>query len=218
MVVGTAFFRLYFSIFFLFSIFSLGARQTIKDYALFCTQERVNDRLFARRVEVVSGVKTACYQIDNQDVASEVFEEQLLHAEGQERLQQLRNEAVNVGAREHEKQQTRILVLRKLLSQLVDRCKKDLFLLEKFSLERYFAFDAETLTRDAYELVVTKLIPEADAACNEGGDLAVVEQLYSDLESYEKRVNAFVFSTVRQAINACDDARLLKDLLAAISA
>lgn len=192
------------------------ARQTIKDYALFCTQERVNGQLFSRRVEVVGGVKAASYQVNDQDVPTTIFEAQLIEAESHERLQQLRAEEQTVGAREQESQQTRVLIIKKLLTQLVGRCKKDLFLLEKFTLERYLAFAVETLTREDYERVVTQLIPAAEAALA-AIDLTVIEQLYRDLEPCERRVNAFVFATIRRATEQCDDPRILKELLAVVS-
>ncbi len=198
----------------------VAARETIKDYALFCTQERVNGQLFSRRVEVVRGVKAASYQVDEQEVQLDVFEDQLIRAEGQERRVELRGEAEKIGARERESQQTRALIIKKLLTQLVGRCKKDLFLLEKFNLERYLAFAPETLTREDYERVVTQLIPAAEAALaatDMATDLAVLERLYRDLEPHERRVNAFVFATIRQATERCDDPRVLKELLAVVS-
>lgn len=201
-------------------ILSVGARQIVKDTMVSDLVVRIDDLLFARHVQVSDGVKTERCQVNNQDVSVEVFEDQLVRAEAEERRRELRQEAENFGAREREEQLTRMAVTKKLLSQLVDRFKRDLSLLEKFTLERYFDFTPETVTREEYEQVVTQLLPAAVKVLSAEGSpetYGTIAQLYQDLEPYERRINGFVFTTIRQAIKQGDDPKLLKELLAVVS-
>ncbi|MCL5436403.1 MAG: hypothetical protein M1549_00810 [Candidatus Dependentiae bacterium] len=194
------------------------AREIIKEYALFCTEERVNGQLFSRHVEVVNGAKVVSLRIDEQQVTADGFEEQLLRAEAEERRAQLRAELELTGSREQELQQTRSLAVKKLLGGQVARCKRDLALLEKFALDRYLAFSPETLTRQTYEHVVTKLIPAAEQAAGVADiPLEQAETLYRELGEHERGLTAFVFATIRQAIDQCTDPKLLKELLETIS-
>lgn len=201
----------------LVTVTTVGAREIVKDYMQSDFEVRVNNRLFSRQIEVINGVRAERYQVDDKPVSADIFEDQLVSAESAERRLELKHENEMIGNREREEQLTRIAATKKLLKQLVDRLRRDLSLLEKFTLERYFVFSPETLTREEYEQVVTQLIPASLKAIAAGDALGTSDQLYQDLEAYERRVNAFVFATIRQAIDRCDDPKLLKELLAVVS-
>lgn len=205
------------AIFFLFFGLVAQAREVITDHFQSDYEVRVNGVVFERHVDVTDGVRRIVYRVGGVDVLADAFEVALARAEAEDQLRNVRLESENLGAREREAQLTRALVTKKLLQQLIDHCRNDLVLLEKFTLERYFVFSPDTLTREAYEELVTKLIPEAVRLLAADAPVSEVTQLYRTLETYEKRVNAFVFSTIRHAIDQATDPKLLKDLLAVVS-
>lgn len=202
----------------LFSFSPLVAREVVKDYALFCTQERVNGQLFAHRTEIVRGEKTESWQVNEQEVAVETYQEALIQAEAAERRVELKREAEALGQRERDAQRARGAILKKLLAQTVDLCRKDLVLLEQFRLEPYFDFSSSTLEKADYEKIVTKVMPRAKEICGSDDDIIPedLEQVHKTLADYESRIHAFVFGTIQNAIGQCNDPKLLKELLALI--
>lgn len=202
----------------LFVSLSLGAREVIKDYALFCTQERVNGQIFSHRTEIVRGEKTESWKVNEQELSVDSYHEALVQAEAAERRIELKREAEALGQRERDAQRARGAILKKLLARTVELCRKDLIILEQFHLEPFFTFSSNTLEKTDYERIVTKLMPRAKEICG-GDDETIPEDLelvHKALTEYESRIHGFVFASIQSAITQCDDPKLLKELLALV--
>lgn len=202
------------------------AVQTRVQYVRY-VEEKVNNAIFAHRVDIIDGVAQDRWLVNGQKVGVDEYEEALLDAEKEERRTE-RRRVEDLKRREEEAEaqhqafvhDARKDIARKRLELVVKNVESELFKLKEPKLEPYLAFDRHAVASpDQFNQLQIDIIPEAKRLIALGHD-AQEEDLSmaaDQLETFGPRLRDMFRLTVKQAINQCDDTRLLKELLEIVS-
>ncbi len=114
----------------------------------------------------------------------------------------------------------KLQTLKRLVSLEVESIEKEFEKLDKYQLEEYFIFEHDTFySSQRLEDVRIGLLNRAKAVSTKGLeelDLDELKEILGKLEVLPKKINSFFRSSVKFAINNCNDTKKLKRLLSSI--
>lgn len=190
----------------------------VRHRAAFYTQERIDGKDFVHRVEILDGKQRNVWMVNGENVAEEVYEEEVLAAEMNERREERRNERKEQVADYFFKQEAHTSLLKKLLYHASKEIEEELVRLAQYNLSPYYVFSAETYaTLQDFDDLSHQLVPDAQEALEQGDDIARMSEIYEQLQEHVDRLRQFVRATTLRAIEECDDTRVLKELLHVVS-
>ena len=168
------------------------------------------------KLELINGKQQDNYLINNRAVDRETYQEAILDAEKEERRHERAREYHAKIQEQEFKQQAKIALLKKLLTQVHKTITEELTKLHAYHLEPYFAFDAQTIPNHENYQQLTQLLTQAQELPSTMA-AQELEELYVQLEPYQEKIKKFSINTIQNAIKQCDDTKLLKELLVLIS-
>ncbi|MBN1549506.1 hypothetical protein JW872_02495 [Candidatus Babeliales bacterium] len=202
------------------------AIQTRVQYVRY-VEEKVNNAIFAHRVDIIDGVAQDRWLINGQKVSAEEYEEALLDSEKEERREERRRvEALKRREEEAEAQHQVFIhdarkdIARKRLELVIKNVESELLKVKEPKLEPYLVFDRQTVaSADLFNQLQIDSLPEAKRLIALGHDVQEedLSRTADQLEAFGPRLRDMFRLTVKQAINQCDDTRLLKELLEIVS-
>jgi hypothetical protein len=188
------------------------------------TQEETDGQVFAHRVKVADGVVEQVWNINGKQVSQDEYQDRYLAArnaelkaerKAQEALQLAQEEEL---ARQQQfTRQARIMVHKRSLQDQLGVVEQLLSKVKNPRLEPYYVFGEQGfVSRELFGQVAHELVAQVHAAlARSEDDLTETElvTLLSQLEQQPSRLREFYRTSVKHAINTCDDTKLLKEFL-----
>lgn len=202
------------------------ARVVVKEQELFYKEEQVDGKIFAHRSEVhldthrdaAGATRKEVWKIDGKEVSAQVYTEDILEAEKNERRVQRAQEEQACDATFAFKEKAQRTLVKKLLGKATQNLMRDIQTLERYNVGAYAVFSDATISAQGYQELVTVLVPRAQAlVVEECPDFTQLQELYRRLEPLQDRMKIFMRATIDRAIEKCDDTKILKDLLSFVS-
>lgn len=186
-------------------------------------KETIHGQTFIYREDTINGKKKCSWTVDGNAVDASDYEEALLEAEKEVRRQARQKEEEN-RVREWDLQlQAMVALVKKQVHLKITAIEAELQRIDDQRLKPFLLFENHTLaSQEALDTIVRELIPGAKKIVADSGDVGRegLHELnsYADrLEGISERVRDFFYASVNNAINHCDDTRLLKEFLNLIS-
>ncbi len=186
------------------------------------TEERVNGRLFGYRIDSsLSGKGGATIKeqwiIDSKPVSRQeyelAFEKEFLEEFRKEREAEYQNK---VKARVLKEEQ-RVLIVKKLLKNFIEKIEERCASFKKQGLEIYMAYSPDTIASeiDFINGGATLLEPAKRLLEISGENFKIedAQKMVDMLEGYSKKVEILFESTVKKAVASCNDTEKLKKFL-----
>jgi|GEM_PF-1866551 hypothetical protein len=203
-----------------------GSRPKDKEVLIRYTEEKLDGKLFVHRVDVVNGTRKERWAIDGDLVAAQDFEELLLDAEKAERrmerrrLEELRGkEEMELAQQQEFGRTSRLAIERKRLNLILGQIETELAKIRDPKLAPYYIFsDTSFANAESFTQLCDELVPQARELCET--ENVVSEELSKFIVHFEQqpaRLRTLFRATVNNAINKCDDTRLLKELLETVA-
>lgn len=227
-------------LFFIFSsVFSIHSKEVIVEGSSRVKQTRFTVKsgsvIFTEKYQNINGTITEEWSINNSNVLKDEYYKQMsfIHQEEialknedelrkKEEAEQARK-VVLLKKQNEEKEfskKLKLQTLKRLVSLEIDRVEKEFEKLDKYKLEEYFVFEHDTFySSQDLENVKINLLNRARSLSVKGLDeLEIVElkEILGKLEVLPKKINSFFRSSVKFAINNCNDTRKLKHFLSLI--
>lgn len=211
---------------------SLGAAKRAKPVArskevlIRYTEERLNDALFVHRVDVVNGVRKERWAKDGVFVSEADWEEALLEAEKVERRTERRRaeslrvkEEMEIAQQQEFVGKLRAGIERKRLNLLLAQIDTELVRVKDTKIIPYHVFrDTTFATNKSFVQFCDELVPQARALCElDDASESDLSAMIAQLEPAPTQLRLFLRATIDNAINKCDDTRLLKELLESVA-
>lgn len=198
-------------------LYGVDARMVVKDRTQVYTEECIDGKLFAHRLDYFEGVRKEQWSIEGKTVDAQSYEERILEAEKNERRRERQKDEKEKNDQQLFKMKAQRALLKKLLQAHVNLYFSDIALFERYHLEPYFCYAATTFTSyQAYTQFVMGALACAQKILNESideEDISELQELYEQLEAMQDAWKLFYRATVEQAIEKCNDTKMLKELL-----
>lgn len=195
----------------------LNARMMVKDRSQFYTEEHVDGQLFAHRLDYFEGVRKEQWNVDGKFVDAKTYQERILEAEKNERRRERHKEEQEKVDQQLFKMKAQRAILKKLVQAQLQFFMHDTALLEQHHLEPYFVYAQGTFANsEAYTNFVAKTLVNAQKILQEqsdGADNSELQEAHEQLEAMHDKWKLFVRSALEQAIEKCNDTKMLKELL-----
>jgi len=199
---------------------SLSGLREIEELSVYYKKEILNGKTFVYREDIANGVKKQVWTVDGASVDCELFEESILQAEKEVRRFERRQQMARREALQRERAVAVAQLHKKLLRLLIDRVQVALKKFDDHRLGPFLLFD-QSFSRDEFESIESQLLTRAKQILYGVEDQENVEPLLAmieKLDGLDARLHDLFQTTVNGAIKRCDDTRMLKDLLAIVSA
>lgn len=182
-------------------------------------EERVNGQLFAYRCEVINGASHEYWAIDGRGVERLAYEEAIMQAEMVERQKerQLAYEHQQHMHQLHASAQHQLY--KKMLTVVIEQLEREL---KKFNDDRIISFlQFKPETVDSYkemDYLKEQLEQARQLMCQPLLEQTTdLKKVATYLEPYTQKLEHLYYDSVNNAINSCDDTKMLKELLPLIS-
>lgn len=188
----------------------------IEVISVYYKKEVIEGKTFIYREDVVNGKKKQSWTINGRSVDEEAFEEELLDAEKElRRKERLKEEGLRV--REQERQLSTLRAIAK--KQLELHVVAVEIALHKFDTVKLKPFLLSEELQKEIDQITQELLPQAKKMLSlpENSSLEELNHSLSQLEGSPERLGELFYIAVNDAIQKCDDTRLLKELLEVIS-
>jgi len=187
---------------------------------LYKREEKFSEGVFLYKESVINGLKKEQWLIDNKPVDQDYFDKQRLAAQQQELAEQQERERAAQVALEAKKNQLQMKAYKKIFGASYATVEALLEKLQKYKLAPFAQFCPKTFASAQDLEQFSKIImPElGKLLTKESGVIELHEfaTITNRLQMYEERLQQFFIDTVENAINRCDDTKLLKKLIEVI--
>lgn len=202
--------------YFLLLISSCVVAKTFRQRMVIETEEKINQIIFKHIIESGVSVKDV-YLINGVAVSKEEYAIRIQKAEQEEQEMCRKMEEERIYAKVEFISTTQLQIYKKMLSKTFIEVKQWLAKLEMPIVSEYYVFSTDTIaSKGAFESFKNDLFLKAQSLFDEYTQLQDVLALQKLLDQYEKvpyRLERFFQNSVQQAINHCDDTKILKELL-----
>ena len=191
------------------------------------------ETLFTQKYQNINGKISQLCQIDGREVEKDEFEKRFNDAENEEkeivrREEKRKKEEEEQKKREKEElkknedqnfyQHTKLQLLKKLIGLEIEKIESCFLKLDKYQLEEYFVFDADSFScLESLQEVKTEQLADARklTVCSpEELEMPQLQDTLKKLEILPERIEQLFRKSVKNAINQCNDTKRLKELLA----
>jgi len=208
---------LLFSLFLLFGVVQSSVFATIKEVeemSVYYKKETIGSQVFVYREDVVNGVKKEAWNIDGEAIGADDYEEQLWQAEKEARQKDRAVRAEKRRARQESELQIAQALQKKLLRLEIERIEAGLDRFDDHRLVPFLVFD-DALSKEQFEKIETELLSEARILLRHLNVDTIVDlkTILNKLEGVSDRLELCFQKTVNNAVNRCDDTKVLKELL-----
>jgi hypothetical protein len=212
--------------FFLLLLSGFVQAAVVKETVIRYAQEVSNGEAFASRSDITNGAVKEQWSVNNKVVSAEAYtlarEEAFKQEMANERKREEERKQQDIAA-ELKKQEfnrlARLDVVKKEISVTIKHIEAGLVKIKNKMLEPYLFFEQGSFaTSDQLKSIELELLPRAK-------DLIALSQTTEDelqvmlhnLTFIPDRLDTLFQSTVKHAINVCDDTKLLKELLEVVN-
>ena len=202
--------------YFLLLISSEIAAKTVRQHMVIETEEKIHQTIFKYILESGTRVKET-YLINGSLVSQEEYKLRIEQAEHEERLLLRKIEEYRLYAKAEFMSSSQLQIYKKMLSKNFMEIKQWLAKLEMPTVSEYYQFSSDTIaSKGAFESFKNDVFLKAQVLLDEYDEQQDSVNLQKLLDQYEKvpyRLERFFQNSVQQAINHCDDTKVLKELL-----
>jgi hypothetical protein len=211
-----------FSLFLCFFMFFMNSwaeslpTRRVEIVSSYTKKTEIGREVFLEREEFFNGTTKRVWGVDGKPVTQSEFEDKLLEAEREVRRQELRNEQAQRQTQATFKERSLVVGTRKILALLVQEIDRQLDKLSVGKVGKFFVFDdANFGSQEKFDHVLQELLPAARALHEKDDRVAMTELaiMVEQLEMVPKKLQNLFQKTVSHAIETCDDAKVLKELL-----
>jgi len=194
--------------------------KTVRQKMVIETEQNIQSVIFKHILEAGTTVKEL-HLIDGVQVSKDEYDCALDQAEQKERQLHRKIEEERNYAKVEFVSSSQLHIYKKLLSKIFAEIKQWLTRLDIPIVCQYYQFSVDTIpSKGAFEAFKNDLFFKAQVLLDEYNDQQDVVSLQKMLDQYEKvpyRLERFFQNSVQQAIDHCDDTKILKELLSLIN-
>ncbi len=180
-------------------------------------EEIIGNKIFIDKQKIQKGKEEHDFLVDGNTVTKDSFLKEKREAQINELEQLNKKEEEKIESERKFKHNSKISILKKLLKINLNDLEIFLDKLKKNDLERFYSYSIQTFdSLNNLENLTNDFIPELKFSLNKTNDQLTIDylnQMLEKIESYLNKINEFYRNTINNAIELCDDTKLLKDLL-----
>jgi len=214
-----------FSVIFLFlfafcEFSTICPHRVVEIVSIYCKKEVINGKVFIYRDDMVNSEKKEIWSIDGQLVKKDEYEEAILDAEREVRRQERQQEEEQRKKAQLFKGEMTLVLQKKILRLTVDKIDELLKKFDTHNLKDFLAYKKQTISKELFDDLKGELLPEAKRLVykkDEEYSWDDMNLMLAKVENLDEKLDLFYQDTVRNAIQQCDDTRVLKDLLELVS-
>jgi len=195
-----------------------------KETRVWYIHEETDGQVFDHRTKVMDGLIEEAWTINGKVVTAQDYEDRYLAARSAELKAERKAQEAQRQAQEQElaeaqqfTRHARILVHKRTLQEQVEALDKELAKIKNPRLEPYYVFAEQSFaTRELFAQVAGDLMSQVKTTLARSEDQLTETELVTlitQLEQQPMRLREFYRSSVKHAINTCDDTQLLKEFL-----
>ena len=193
-----------------------------KDISVSYTEEKLNGDTFVHRQDWdhVTGLRKNIWLINGKEVDEEQYKKMLYKAEKQHIKKERSYYEQRQSSRHERVQQIAMIGSLALLERVVADVESILKKCDDTSLKPYFQFSQKNgISQDILDRLQDELLPQARKCVRTGvqQDLALIHQLYAELETMPDKLDDFFLCSIEHAIKHADNVQLLKKWLTLVS-
>jgi len=213
----------------LFSYFSMYA----SDYALrrvevlsvYCKKEIIDQTIFIHREDIVNSEHKEIWSIDGKQVSSDEYEEFILDAQKELIRRERRQQEENRKRAQEFKNEAILALNKKILRLSVKKIEDILKKFDNHNLQHFFYFD-DNFSSNSFDDLKNNIIPEAKklmysfgSSNNNDSDSSwdIIHAMVVKIDGLDNKLESFYQDTIKNAIEKCDDTKILKELLELVS-
>ncbi len=185
------------------------AAQMVRVHSVYSVEHEVDGTLFTFQEEVSNGQVRRQWLIDGDAATATEYEQELLHAQMSERRKE---RAAQEHERIREQEQKMAVVLhghKKMLEVFVEQCRS---WLKKYADTALRSYLTESVKEQVDRIQAT--VADAHALLNQPHiDLEKIEQMIHAVQPLPQTLKDLFYRSAHEAIERCDDTRILKNLL-----
>ena len=205
----------------------LQAQDYKKETFVRFSEERIGQELFTHRVDIIDGATRERWSVNGASVGHDEYEQRLesallarIRASRAKELEHRRAYEQELEQQQQFLRSCRVATSKKRLRQLVAETESELVKVRDGRLQAYLQFDDSTYpSRQLFDQTVQAVgdAKQQLAVCEPELTEPEFEKMAADLEGHPARMRGLFRSTVKHAIDTCDDTRVLKELLELVS-
>ncbi|MDR3647002.1 MAG: hypothetical protein P4L22_05685 [Candidatus Babeliales bacterium] len=196
-------------------IFNISNAKIIHESSSVNIIELINSTKYSLIENIENGKRIERYYIDNKEVLSQEF----IDSRVVSRVKELEIEA----RKSHEEREkkfkfsndSKLKALKKLIFLKISEIKEAVSKIEKLNISSFFVYSQETFLNEEDFNSLKESLEDIDHMINSDQNLNLLDLglIVDKLENRAKKSHLFVRQALENAINKCDDTKLLKDLL-----
>lgn len=177
--------------------------------------EVINGIKYISIEKIENGQRSEKYYINGQETLSNEY----ISSQATSRLKEFENDAQRAKEEREKKfkfnSDAKLKTLKKLIYLKIQEIKENFYKLEKLNILSFFMYSKETFINEEEFNNLKESIEDTDQLISSNADLFItdLDNVYNKLENKAKKTEIFVRQSIENAINKCDDTKLLKDLL-----
>lgn len=188
--------------------------RVIKTIKIEVIQEVVDNHAFVHKMEDINGIFKEQWLVDNTPIGHEEFKKHKIEA----RMRELEREELRALERRKRVFQAdyraRRALQKKLLAHILDQVEQQLACISNIHLMPYFMYSSITLSNaEELERIEQEQKKAEDLVDDSESTLNQLQESYVYLESMVSKLQQFFYDSLENAIEHCDDPRLLKEFL-----
>lgn len=195
------------------------AKSIEKSISVYIIEEKVDEKRFMHRSDLIDGKAHDLWAIDGQNVAYQEYEKALIDAEVSE-VRKMRQQAEEHRKREQKfKMQAHYDIIKKIVHNYIVDINKELTRLDNILIAHFLQFDQDSIhSRDALG-AIEREVEQAYALLQRSDihDIHDLKEIMKTLEEYPRKLVKLYQNSVNHAIKTCDNTKDLKELLALVS-
>ncbi len=200
----------------IFLVFNSNCK-VIKEIITIEIEEVFNSKTFIDKKKINNGTEIQEFFVDANPVIKDLYIKEKMEAKFNE-LQLMNKIKEEKSENERKfKKKSEFFILKKLIRINLKDLENYIEKLKENNLEKFYSFSPQTFNSlDNFQVLENEFIPEAKFTINQTNDELTVDllhQMLDKIESYLDKINEFYKNTINNAIELCDDTKLLKDLL-----
>lgn len=181
-------------------------------------EEKINQKLFSHRIDVVDGVKKEQWTIDGKSVEQGIYDQRILEAELEERRIERELEYTQRVRMAEFKHEARSQALKRLLHKLVQQVEQGLSRFDKYEISPFIAYKPETIANEVdFNNITTYVVSPARDLLVSYFDPELAKDTIEKLEAYPEKLTSLFEDSVTNAIDKCDNPKKLKQWLEMLS-
>lgn len=200
---------------FLLTMFSISNSKVINEATSWQLTELINGVKFKAIEKVDNGRRQELFYIDNKDVSKDEFNSIKLNEAAKEVENQLKKSQEERDLAFKFNYESKLKLLKKLIFLKIQDIKENISKLEKYDISDFYIFCNETILNGDDYNEMKESLEDINKMINSGQHLVIhdFESILSKLEIREQKIISFIRKALENAINKCDDAKILKNLL-----